>query len=511
MSSIWIFGFVLFVAGGVIAYVGDRLGTYVGKKRISKLGLRPKHTAMLYTIVAGGVVAVLTLFALIAVDRSVQTALVNGRAIVRNNAALKLRNQRLLSSNARLERQIVVQQQQVLDGRVQVAEADREVKVASDQVAASRIILNQTKAILAQKEQAVVASQKSLQIAQVQLLDTKHSLRATGAQLETAKRNVSISLRSVKIAQAQLEFARIGLQEANVQVASLTKKGMQLASDNQELLKKKQSLMEVNSTISYATQKLATDGLIYRKGQDLGRLEIKTDQSEAAIEQQLDKWLEALSAEAEAAGAVEGKNERAVQVEADMQRDPSSKEPWPDEHDNIAELADSIAGERGVVDSVVVVAYAHYNSPSGEQTRIVMKPYANILCFKQGQSIANCVVDGSQSPETIWSTLSSFLMTKVRPIAAKAGIIPTYDAKTGQRSYGGIVDDPEIYKQIQELGSDAVVTVVADSDTYASGPLRLRIVAHAAQTEAHNGEPQSSDSDQTPSKTPVRWSAEATP
>ena len=56
---------MLLVVGGVIAYVGDRLGTYIGKKRLSAWGLRPRHTAMLYTVLSGGLIAVLTLFALI--------------------------------------------------------------------------------------------------------------------------------------------------------------------------------------------------------------------------------------------------------------------------------------------------------------------------------------------------------------------------------------------------------------------------------------------------------------
>ena len=38
--------FVLAVVGGVIALIGDRLGTRIGKKKLSIFGLRPRHTAV---------------------------------------------------------------------------------------------------------------------------------------------------------------------------------------------------------------------------------------------------------------------------------------------------------------------------------------------------------------------------------------------------------------------------------------------------------------------------------
>ena len=54
MGAAVLFAFVLFVMGGVTAYIGDRLGSYIGKKRRSSFGLRPRHTAMLWTVVSGG-------------------------------------------------------------------------------------------------------------------------------------------------------------------------------------------------------------------------------------------------------------------------------------------------------------------------------------------------------------------------------------------------------------------------------------------------------------------------
>ena len=42
--------FVLMLMGGLIAFLGDKIGSKVGKKRMTLFGLRPKYTScLLYT------------------------------------------------------------------------------------------------------------------------------------------------------------------------------------------------------------------------------------------------------------------------------------------------------------------------------------------------------------------------------------------------------------------------------------------------------------------------------
>ena len=51
---------IIALMGGLIAYMGDKLGTKVGKRRMSLFGLRPKHTSIIVTIVTGLLVAAAT-------------------------------------------------------------------------------------------------------------------------------------------------------------------------------------------------------------------------------------------------------------------------------------------------------------------------------------------------------------------------------------------------------------------------------------------------------------------
>lgn len=73
------YGLILIVTlvfvGGVIAYIGDRLGMNVGRKKLTLFGLRPKHTSMLVTIVTGVLIAGASIAVLAIASQDVRTAL----------------------------------------------------------------------------------------------------------------------------------------------------------------------------------------------------------------------------------------------------------------------------------------------------------------------------------------------------------------------------------------------------------------------------------------------------
>lgn len=66
---------ILGIMGGVIAYVGDKLGTKIGKRKVTLFGLRPKYTSILVTIVTGMLIAATTLGVMSILSENVRIAL----------------------------------------------------------------------------------------------------------------------------------------------------------------------------------------------------------------------------------------------------------------------------------------------------------------------------------------------------------------------------------------------------------------------------------------------------
>lgn len=66
---------IMAVVGGFIAYLADKMGSKIGKKRMSVFGLRPKHTSILLTVLSGTIIAVLTISVMAMASQSARTAL----------------------------------------------------------------------------------------------------------------------------------------------------------------------------------------------------------------------------------------------------------------------------------------------------------------------------------------------------------------------------------------------------------------------------------------------------
>ncbi len=71
----WLLILILLVLGGVLAPLGDRLGTRVGKARLSLLGLRPRRTAVVITVLTGSLISALSLGLMLLVSRQLRVGL----------------------------------------------------------------------------------------------------------------------------------------------------------------------------------------------------------------------------------------------------------------------------------------------------------------------------------------------------------------------------------------------------------------------------------------------------
>lgn len=66
---------VLMLISGIIAYIGDLLGTYIGKRRLTVFGFRPRVTALIIAISTGVLITVFTLGVAATLSEDVKIAL----------------------------------------------------------------------------------------------------------------------------------------------------------------------------------------------------------------------------------------------------------------------------------------------------------------------------------------------------------------------------------------------------------------------------------------------------
>ena len=71
----WLLILSLLILGGILSTLGDRLGTRVGKARLSIFKLRPKSTAVLITVFTGSIISAISFAIMVAFNSQLRVGL----------------------------------------------------------------------------------------------------------------------------------------------------------------------------------------------------------------------------------------------------------------------------------------------------------------------------------------------------------------------------------------------------------------------------------------------------
>ncbi len=73
--TVWLKILLLLILGGILSTLGDRLGSRVGKARLSIFKLRPKSTAVLITVFTGSIISAISFATMLVFDRDLRVGL----------------------------------------------------------------------------------------------------------------------------------------------------------------------------------------------------------------------------------------------------------------------------------------------------------------------------------------------------------------------------------------------------------------------------------------------------
>ncbi len=470
MGALIVFGLVLAVMGGGIAYAGDRLGSYIGKKRHSSFGLRPRHTAMLWTVVSGGGVAVLTLLLFLALNHAFSAAVVRGPQLITANARLAEQNKALARQSLANEQKAAADSQRAVQAQADASAALAQTAKVQADLSAVAGKLGQARQGLQQARQVLTNRQKALADAQAHLADARRGLGTTRGELTQAQTQV-------RQARAGVAQARRQVQEANSQLAGASRSVLALGIRQDQLARENLRLAQQNSAQREALAATQGHPLVLRREEELGRVVVKANQPLSDLRGKLAVFLDRVELTARKRGAGGTDNSPAILVPAPGENgktvtggEKAAREAALDG------LAESIAAQGETLPSIVVVASARYNTFRGEPVHVDLRPYANLLVFPQGQVIARGTLDGTGSEDAILRGLQSFLTGPVRAAALQRGIIPLRDPQSGEPQVGEPIDSAaslELVHQVREAGPDARLTASVAEDTYSADLLRL--------------------------------------
>lgn len=409
---------VLIITGGAIAFIGDRLGSKVGKKKLSIFGLRPRHTSIIVTIFTGVCIATLTFGVMAAASQNVRTALFGMEKL----------NQKMKTTQASLNQatedlQAAQQQQQEANDALDQSRKDVETLKAQQQE-------------LEAESQRLQEGNRLLELAKAELMQRNDALVAQNDQL--GQQNSSLS------------SANTALQGQN---SLLTGKNEELTGKNASLTADNKDLETRNQDLRNGLLTIREGDIVFRAGEVIASGVIRGNRPAAEV----DKDLQSLA-------QLASRN-----VSSRLGRNVSDKDVWiykPEYNSAVQAIASS-------PQDMVVRIVAAGNLVRGEEVRASLELYKNSIIYKDREFILARPIalkgTGSGGAE---QAVMSFLK-EVNAAASAKGILP--DPIRGSI---GVMDGAQFYEVVNAINGmhgTVVLSAYAKGDTDALGPLRLII------------------------------------
>ena len=240
MTAGYILVFVILILGGVIATVSDRLGTKVGKARLSLFKLRPRDTAVVVTVMAGSILSAITLGILFATSKPLRTGVFRIDEIQKrlNNARREI-NQATQEKN-RVESELGQARHAQAQAKANLEEINRSLQAANAEQAQTQAKLNSLRIQLNSVEAAKSKTEKQLSDVEAAKSETESQLMS----VEAAKSQTESQLKMVQTARAttktQLDRTESQLNTVSAQKTNLGSEIAQLQGERQQLIEQRE-------------------------------------------------------------------------------------------------------------------------------------------------------------------------------------------------------------------------------------------------------------------------------
>lgn len=526
----------LTLMGGTIAFMGDRLGRYMGKRRMTVFGLRPRHTALFFTIIAGMFIALTSLAMMSLVSTNVRRAVFHVGTLVRDRERLTAQNSQLRQERDRLQQVHDLAKARAAQARAEEAEARAELAKTKERLEQAQREAFQRVALLEREavRQSRAAAQKSAEVrrlshrlaalrndfervshrlatVQQRQRQAETDAREAAARYEAASRQcqtVSAELRQtedllaaarehLRLAEAQRDTLRQEVADlmqqveaANAQIQALAKEKADLEQARETLLASREGLLAelahlrtekerlAQEKIALASQHqaLRSNEVLFELGEELAWEVIDGQKGRPHIRERLQDLVDKARQVVFQRGA--GPKEQAgpalrVIREASAPNAASRPVTLTDEH-ALDLAADEIARARTSVVAQIVV---HQNAMAGETVVGYLNTWVNRLVFRQGEEIAKAHFPPRQSVARILEDLMALLQRDVRAEAVRRGLIPRPVAPgiEGALHVGQVplTDLLAAAEKAHRASHGATVEVLAGADLWTADSMRV--------------------------------------
>ena len=190
----------LIIVSSVVAWVGDVVGMKLGKKRITFLSLRPKHTSRIISVMTGIGIAIFTLFAISIASEPVRTALFSMNYVQNQITSLTAELQKNRSSLQGMELELFASKDDLEDKQVELQNVEKKLAAGTKKL----------------KEANAQLDTMRLQVAKTE--EKQANLLKENAKIVQESKNLNMSIRTLKDEAEKLKGGIQKLREGRIAV-----------------------------------------------------------------------------------------------------------------------------------------------------------------------------------------------------------------------------------------------------------------------------------------------------
>jgi len=487
MTSAYILILVVLIFGGLIAALGDRLGSKVGKAKLRIFNLRPRQTAVVLTVMTGTLIAATTLGVLFTFSKSLREGIFKlddilkqlrvAQADLEKAADEKVEIEKKLKAAKIQEQAAKIQQESLQKRSKQINENYNRVvaKLKQASLAAKKLqsdvsILLKEREQLAQQRLTLTQEMNTLQT-QVKLRDDELNKR----QDKIADQDKILSERQARLQALEQRFQTLESQrkklqaEINTRDSRISELDQAIASKNENIKARESKLKDLETQLGYLNRQVQVLEQYYQNYQDLRERRI------ALVRGQVLAFAALRIVNPQAVtNAIDELLRQANKMVLEAVLPPNTPMPSSPLVKITKAQVEQLSQQLQSGEDYVVRIISAGNYVQGENDiRVFADVAPNKLIFPADEVIATISMDASNFSEEDIQKRLDLILSAARFRARREGIL------------GGIqVEDGRIktlIKFIEDISKTEnppdEIRVVTSTDTYTVGPLKLRLIA----------------------------------
>ncbi len=487
MTSSYILIAAILILGGLIAALGDRLGTKVGKARLRLFSLRPRQTAVLVTMVTGTLIAASTLGILLALSSSLRRGLFELDEIQKQRRQVETELKTVTKQKELVSQELTTTKRRQTETSKQLTSTNRYFQQAKQQL----IEISKQGGELRKEVKKLLTERQNLLKQQTQLRQQSQILQSTtfllrdrlvkqqkqlvGKQKEIVQQDKILAEKETRLKQLQAKQSVLQ-QEIDRQAQSIASLDRQIADKDREISSKDEQLIvketqskQLQQQLKYLTEQVEVLEQYYQTYQDLRARQI------ALLRGQVLALAAVRIVDPKATTAVIDQlltqaNRRAIEA-TQKNNSPPEQRVVKITKSQVEQLKSQIVDGKDYV--VRIISAGNYVQGEAE-IRVFADVTPNRQVFRKGQTIATVSIESSTgSVELNMQQRLDLLLSAAQFRARSAGMLGDIQVENGAITVlieflNALRTSPETIDEIQAVSTNATSTL---------GPLKISLYA----------------------------------